>query len=245
MKSALKKCQVVNSFWLKIFALVAMTMDHTAAALTCGSWYLPMRCIGRIALPIYCFLLAEGFFHTSSRKNYLLRLLLLFLVSEPLYDITFHNAFPYWWNQNILLTLAIGLGTIWLVEAMDPFLSKTGGDLAGRSRSIVLWALKLLACFAGLCLSEITMADYGCGGIFLILSFYFFRQRPIRLCIAVLISLGVLIEGIEIYGMIAMIPILLYNGQRGTSLHSKGMQYAFYLYYPVHIAVLLLIQSML
>lgn len=245
MKSALEKCQVVNSFWLKIFALVIMTIDHTAAALNCGSWYLPMRCMGRIAFPIYCFLLAEGFFHTSSRKNYLLRLFLLFLISEPLYDITFYNTFPYWWNQNILLTLTIGLGTIWLVEAMDSFLSKIDSDLSGRSRFTVLWALRLLACFAGLCLSEITMADYGCGGIFLILSFYFFRGKPIRLCMAVLISLGVLIGGIELYGMIAMIPILLYNGQRGTPLHSRGMQYAFYLYYPVHIAVLLLIQSAL
>lgn len=56
----------IDSFWLKIIALATMTTDHIAAALPCGQWYLPMRCIGRIAFPIYCFLLAEGFCHTRS-----------------------------------------------------------------------------------------------------------------------------------------------------------------------------------
>jgi hypothetical protein len=242
LNAALKNCQVVNSFWLKLIALVTMTIDHTAAALVCGAWYLPMRCIGRIAFPIYCFLLVEGFFHTENRKKYLLRIFLLFLVSEPFYDLTLNNALPYWWNQNILLTLTIGLGTIWLVDAMDGFLSKVGGELTGRGRSTILWALKLLVCFLGLCLSEVTMADYGCGGILLILSFYFFRQKPVRLSIAVLISLVFFIGFIEIYAMIAMIPILLYNGQRGTLLGGRAMQYAFYLYYPLHIAVLMLIK---
>ena len=242
MNSALGRCQVVDSFWLKIIALVTMTIDHTAAALTCGSWYLPMRCIGRIAFPIYCFLLLEGFVHTGNRKRYLLRLLLLFLISEPVYDLALNHTWPYWWNQNILLTLSIGLGTVWLAEGMEALLSRIGGGVTGARRTVALWALKLSACFLGMALAEITGADYGYGGILLILSFYFFRRKPVGLCIAVLLSLVLFIGPIEIYGLLALIPILLYSGKRGALLQGRGMQYAFYLYYPAHIAVLWLIQ---
>lgn len=59
----------------------------------------------------------------------------------------------------------------------------------------------------------------------------------------VLLSLVLLIGPIEIFGLLALIPILLYSGKRGPLLQGRGMQYAFYLYYPVHIAVLLLMQS--
>ena len=242
MNAAQKRCQVVDSFWLKVIALVTMTIDHTAAALTCGSWYLPMRCIGRIAFPIYCFLLLEGFVHTGNRKKYLLRLLLLFLISEPVYDLALNGAWPYWQNQNVLLTLAIGLGTVWLAEGMEAFLSRVGGGVTGTNRTVALWALKLAACFLGMALSELTMADYGYGGILLILSFYFFRRKPVALCIAVLFSLTLFIGPIEIFGLLALIPILLYSGKRGALLQSRGMQYAFYLYYPAHIAVLRFIQ---
>lgn len=242
MNVAPRRCQVVDSFWLKLIALVTMTIDHTAAALTCGSWYLPMRCIGRIALPIYCFLLLEGFFHTGNRRQYLLRLLLLFLISEPVYDRVFHGVWLYGANQNILLTLAIGLGTVWLADGMEQVLARVGGYLTGTRRTVTLWALKLAACFLGMALAELTMADYGYGGIALILAFYFFREKPVRLCVAVLLCLVLLIGPIEIYGLLALIPILLYSGQRGALLQGHGMQYAFYLYYPAHIAVLRFIQ---
>lgn len=242
MNSALRRCQVVDSFWLKVIALVTMTIDHTAAALVYDSWYLPMRCIGRIAFPIYCFLLLEGFVHTGNRKKYLLRLLLLFLISEPVYDRALNGVWLYGQNQNILLTLSIGLGTVWLADRMEGLLSRVGSHLTGVRRTVALWALKLAACFLGMALAEVTMADYGYGGIALILSFYFFRGKPVRLCVAALLSLVLLIGPIEIFGMLALIPILLYNGKRGALLQGHGMQYAFYLYYPAHIAVLLLIQ---
>lgn len=243
MNSALRRCQVVDSLWLKLIALVTMTIDHTAAALPYGSWYLPMRCIGRIAFPIYCFLLLEGFFHTGDRRKYLLRLLLLFLISEPVYDLALNGAWPYWWNQNILLTLSIGLGTVWLVDRMEAVLSRVGGPLTGTRRAVALWSMRLSACFLGMALAEAVRADYGCGGIALILAFYFFRGKPAALCAGVLLSLVLLIGPIEIFGLLALIPILLYSGKRGPLLQGRGMQYAFYLYYPVHIAVLLLMQS--
>ena len=224
----------IDSFWLKIIALATMTTDHIAAALPCGQWYLPMRCIGRIAFPIYCFLLAEGFCHTRSRGRYLLRLCLLFLLSEPVYDLVFHQGFPYWGNQNILLTLALGLGTVWLVDAAD---------------RLELWALrwpvKLLACGLGLWLSEALFADYGWGGILLILSFCFFRGKPVPLCAAVSCSLVLAIGIIEVFGLLALLPILLYSGKQGDLLQKPWFQYAFYFYYPVHIAVLWLVQLML
>lgn len=123
---------------------------------------------------------------------------------------------------------------MWLVDAAD---------------RLELWALrwpvKLLACGLGLWLSEALFADYGWGGILLILSFCFFRGKPVPLCAAVSCSLVLAIGVIEVFGLLALLPILLYSGKQGDLLQKPWFQYAFYFYYPVHIAVLWLVQLIL
>ena len=234
MSLTLERARVMDSFRLKLIALVTMTVDHAAVALEVGTWYLPMREIGRIAFPIYCLLLAEGFRCTRNRTRDLLRLLGLFLLSEPVYDLTLRGAWPDWSNQNVLLTLAIGLSSVWLVD--------TAGKLL-RRREEALAVLAPLACLPGLILAEVLRADYGYGGVLLVLCFYLFRERPALLCLSVLVTMVFTIGFVEIYGIIALLPILLYNGQRGIPLRGWAVKYAFYLYYPAHIAVLCLLQQ--
>lgn len=61
---------------------------------------------------------------------------------------------------------------------MEAVLSRVGGPLTGTRRAVALWSMRLSACFLGMALAEAVRADYGCGGIALILAFYFFRGKP-------------------------------------------------------------------
>ena len=94
--------------WLKLLALVFMFCDHAGKML----WpQMPeMRMIGRLAFPLYCWCMVVGFHYTRSVPKYLLRLLVVGLVSQPLYML----ALDHHWNEpNILFTLLAALLALW------------------------------------------------------------------------------------------------------------------------------------
>ena len=108
----------ISAATLKWIALITMTIDHFAASglfsqLAYGmvGWrladqlYMLLRIIGRLAFPIYCFLLAEGFRHTRSRERYALRLGLFALISEIPFDLAACHVVWDWNDQNVFFTL--------------------------------------------------------------------------------------------------------------------------------------------
>lgn len=97
----------VTGSTLKIIAIVTMLIDHTAAVLLGNNMI--MRMIGRIAFPIFIFLLIEGAIHTRSKMKYALRLCLFALISEIPFDLAFSNEAFFFGYQNVFFTLAIGM----------------------------------------------------------------------------------------------------------------------------------------
>ena len=94
--------------WLKIIALVFMFIDHA------GKMLFPaipeMRILGRIAFPIYVWCMIVGFHYTRSVPKYLLRVLVVGIISQPLYMLALNHT----WNQpNVFLTLFLGLCALW------------------------------------------------------------------------------------------------------------------------------------
>ena len=101
--------RLLSGSWLKVIAMVSMAIDHlsaylfryhpdfTEALFTVGSkqvsWCFLMRCIGRLAFPLFAFLLVEGFLHTSNRMKYGRNLLLFALLSEIPFDLVFFTLF--------------------------------------------------------------------------------------------------------------------------------------------------------
>ncbi len=209
---------------LKWIAVISMLIDHTAevlmnhnAALTDPIWaqiYVLMRGIGRIAFPIYAFLLVEGFLHTRDVKKYLTRMFLFAVVSEIPFDLAvFHTPF-YWGYQNVFFTLFLGLLA-----------------LAGIRWGTGLWkqALALIMCVGA---AQLINCDYGAFGVFFIVLLYMTRYDKKTQTV-----LGALSLVWELPGILAFIPIRLYNGTRGRC----GNKYFFYAFYPAHLLILWMI----
>ena len=109
--------KILTSFHLKIIALFSMSLDHIGSILFPDCLFL--RLLGRISLPIFVFLLIEGYFHTSSKGKYFLRMLVFAFISEPFYDFAFYDTFFYSKNQNILFLLALGILFLFLLEQVS------------------------------------------------------------------------------------------------------------------------------
>lgn len=203
----------MNGFTLKWIALVSMAVDHVG--MTLFPQYIMLRIIGRLAFPIYCFLLVEGAVHTSNRKRYLGRLLLFALISEVPFDLAVSGKVFAVQSQNVFFTLALGLGAVFLLE------------IRGKYPYAILGSVGLL--FA----AQFAQTDYGGGGVLIILLFYLFREKPVVKAVSFSAANVLCYGGLQNYAILSLVPILCYNGKRGP-----GMKYLFYVFYPAHLLVL-------
>ena len=212
----ISRYQRLDGTVLKLIACLSMFIDHLGAV--CFSGMMGFRIIGRLAFPIYCFLLVEGAVHTRNMKKYILRMGIFALISEVPFDLAFYHRLVYTGHQNVFFTLGLGLLAIWFLE--HPIEQLDIPD--------VLY--KLLVIIAAGLIAEFFNTDYGFTGIAVICIFYYLRGQP-QLKYPIAAILLAAMGGVEVYAVLALIPILLYNGQRGRQ--TKVMQYGFYIFYPI------------
>lgn len=236
----------ITSISLHIMAMVFMLCDHLWGTVIPGNDWL--TCIGRLAFPIYAFMLVEGYFHTKSLKKYVGRLLIFALLSEIPFNLAMGSRMLYPVHQNVLWSFLIAIGMIYWNEK-----AKRSGKMWKR----VLVGLGTVV--IGSVLGLLTMVDYYHAGILMVMTFYFLRGRKWwnyagQLVCLWYINLEVLgglsyqwtLFGREIwvsqqsFALLALIPIWLYRGRQGY--HSKALQYTYYAFYPVHLLVLGLIK---
>ena len=105
---------------------IDFSMDYASMALSQGGagwlyilYQIMRRGIGRLAFPIYCFLLIEGFERTHSRAKYAFRLFLFALISEVPFDLAFHGQRVYLYYQNVFFTLLLGLLMMWAMKELE------------------------------------------------------------------------------------------------------------------------------
>ena len=225
-----QKWKVLSGSALKTIALVCMIIDHTASYLrthfslvlfTTASGdktlYWLMRFIGRLAFPIYCFLLVEGFIHTRDRKKYGLRLLIFAVISEIPWNLAHAHKLLYS-SQNVFFTLLLGYCGMWVYEYF-------------REDRIKQFA----GVFALLLVSLFLEADYGMSGYGFILMMYILRENKILQA-----AIGCCFLSSTWMAGLAFIPINLYNGERGF-IKSRVLQLIYYAIYPVHLFIFYLI----
>ena len=226
----LSKIKFLSGSWLKLIAVVSMLIDHTAhilwmddpvmtaALITLGgreiSAYWIARKIGRVAFPIFCFLVAEGCRHTRSKVKYGLNLALFAVISEIPFNLMMNGTLACPGKQNVFVTLLLGVLLLWVYDWDRKELWKAVGFLMVGACAI---ALKV---------------DYGLAGAILVLVMYALRKKP---ALRAIVTYPLLSGGAAAF--CAFAPISLYNGKRGF-IRSRWLKYAFYLFYPVHILIL-------
>lgn len=233
---------------LKLIACITMLLDHIGVVIIMDCFenatgankglflelYEILRTIGRLAFPIYCFLLVEGHAHSSNPKRYGLRLLIGAMLAEVPFDLAAFGAITMR-HQNVMVTLLLGFVMLEVVK---------------KSRNL---PVKLLLIIPFAIAAEYLNADYGADGILVIALFSLTRELPGRAllqffglwCIfspshlMALNWLGGFSVTIQEWAVVAMVPICLYDGRK--TITSKVVQWSFYLFYPAHLLVLYLI----
>lgn len=211
---------------LKLIACVTMLIDHI------GSLFFPqnlwLRIIGRLAFPIYCFLLAEGAHYTKNPVKYGLRLFAGLLLAELPFDLALYGSLS-WAHQSVMFTLLLAF-------LMSQIMKKL--PLVGKALAVIPFY------FA----AELLHTDYGGMGIILCAVFIISRELPESLIFqtvgVLLVNLSYFTQSfIQPFATLAMIPIALYSGKKTSG--SKLLQWAFYLFYPVHLLILWLVRQFL
>ena len=235
--------KIINNNTLKIIAMILMLLDHLWGTIIPGNQW--MTLIGRMAFPIFAFLIVEGFFHTSDLKKYMKRLFIFGLISEIPFNLIYTGSIIFPFHQNVMFTLLLGLLIINEIDKLK------------NTKEIKKKIIPILKIFLFLLISIIGFVDYGVTGVLTIVVFYLFRGFKLA-WIGQLISLILLyivfFEGqsvilnifnheyflpLQSIGVLSLIFIWLYNGEKGKN--NKLIKYLFYSFYPVHMLVIYLI----
>ena len=224
-----EKFRFLSSSGLKVIAVITMLIDHVASVFLKKNQilllqiagkeltlYYLMRMIGRLAFPIFAFLLAEGFHYTSDRKKYGIRLFVFALISEIPWNLE-HTGKLFYSSQNVFFTLLLGYLGLYLIEKMKTSPNKT---------KEIIWL------FALLLISIVLRSDYGGTGFCFILLMGLLRNYPVFRA-----ATGACLLPSKWQAGVAFIPIAFYNGKRGF------IKILFYAIYPLHMLILYLIKK--
>ena len=229
---------------LKLIAAVAMTLDHV------GIMFFPqvkwLRLIGRLAYPIFAYMIAEGCRYTRSRKRYFLQLFTLAVLCQTVYYLADGSMY-----LSILFTFSCSVLTVFALQEAKKDLFAPEGI---RWRGPVLF----IASVAGVWLLNRKLTiDYGFWGCMVPVFVSFFRsvssdapawllrldRKPVHILMlaAGLVILGYSLGGNQMWALLTLPLLLAYSGKRGT----LPMKYFFYIFYPLHLALLQVISWLL
>ena len=218
----------MTAFVIKMIAILTMLTDHTGAVFDLHFGY---RVVGRIAFPLFVFLIAEGCRHTKSMEKYLLRLGLFALISEVPFDLAFGNDIDFLNSTNIFYTLFLGVMCVYIFKQM-------------RSAPY-FWLFSAVPVYGIMMAADWLGTDYGGIGvlfIFLTAAVCEFKninyERFLQAGIMIIFMMWLYYPNMLLLaGSFAALPlILLYSGEIGVNV--KNVKYVFYLFYPVHLALL-------
>ena len=219
----------LNANALKLIALITMTVDHVGYLLFPSVLWL--RIIGRLAFPIYAFMIAEGCLHTRNIGKYFATVAATAFFCQVVSFVTTGSLY-----QCILVTFSLSIGLFWLATfaATKPPIIRFPLLLTGLF--LILYPTVILP----MQLSNTDFGiDYGMYGVLLPLAFTLGKtKRKQLLCGAlILLSYCISVGGIQYYSLLALLLLALYNGTRGK----WKLKWFFYLYYPAHLGILYLL----
>ena len=241
----MEKTKLLSGNLLKILGCVFMLIDHLGAIIFPEVLFL--RIIGRLAYPIFAFALSEGCFHTRSRLKHFLLIFIMAILIQVVYVLAMKD-----YSLSIFLVFSISIILIYLYD----YIQKTTSDILeseeNSPKRYLLWILLIfifLVIIAATIIFDITTpylkASYGFQGVLIPVIVYITmkltnRSLPVSLLvmgIALSASALMRMEYLNFFGLIAVLLLFLYNGERGK----YNLKYFFYIFYPVHLAIIYLI----
>lgn len=259
----------MSALTLRIIACICMLLDHIGYCFAGRYPFLtPLRWIGRIAFPLYVFLIVNGFRHTSNRPRYALRLLIFAVISQVPFALMTHPK-NMLGTLNVFVTLLLALLTVWATDEMRK-----------RRFTKYLCFLPTIAVYF-LYYFGLIRSDYGAKGVLLAMTFYLFEGNIVLTAIGMLVSIYhayvlhypisaafFLVQRLrgraytiapltvpngwqmaQLFCLVSLVFILLYNGKKGKTPSSKAgakaVQLGFYLFYPAHMLLLYALRRLL
>ena len=229
-----KKYQILDGTTLKLIAMISMVFDHA------GDMFFPdvmwPRMIGRLAMPIFSFFIAEGFSHTRDKKKYLCRLGIFALISEIPFDLAFEGRVGLG-HQNIMLSFFLAVVALMLYDWIQ------GGTKSEENHaSIGKTVLGVIAVAAIAALSLLLRADYTIFAVIAVFLFYVLLQKHPLVRTGVGVAFLALTRTVGYYCTtgLSFIPLAMYNGKKG-----KGLKWLFYGFYPGHLLLLAAIKHIM
>lgn len=256
MENANVKKSMINGKTMKIWASIIMFIDHIGAVIierllvdekilampgyssvftdgvigTLGRVDMVLRYIGRIAFPLFVFLLVEGFVYTHNRMKYALRLLLFALVSEVPFDIANNGKVLEFTHQNVFFTLLIGFLVLMAIDKLSEVL-----------KTKWVWVLTtIVIVIAGMALAHLAKTDYDMFGVLSVYACYLLKRYR-KTSFAVVCGILTMAQVVEIFAFLGLPIIARYDGTRGK----VKCKYLFYLFYPGHLLFLALVRMLL
>ncbi len=223
----LDKIRILDQTTLKLIAIVSMAIDH------CGAVFFPqaiwMRLVGRIAMPIFCFFVAEGYRLSSDRPRYLLRMGIFALISEIPFDMALFEGRIGFEYQNVMWTFFFAILALMAYNKIKELVKGLPGRLLGALASIAI------AFFAVL-----LSTDYSAYGVGLVLIFYVMYEKGLlaQNAVAALYQIATSGQSPQSYAVISAVPLMMYSGKKG-----KGFKWFFYSFYPLHLTIIWILRD--
>ncbi|MBR0200704.1 MAG: hypothetical protein IJQ42_11120 [Oscillospiraceae bacterium] len=226
----LEKLRILDGTSLKLIAMISMVFDHVGDMFFPGALW--MRMIGRLAMPLFSFCIAEGYAHTKNKQRYLMRMGVFALVSEIPFDLAFEGRVGLG-HQNIMLSFFLAILALMVFDRIR-------GE--GKEHAAGKTLLGILCVCAVAVLALLLRADYTLFAVLAVFLFYVLRNRHPLLRCGVGVGFLALTRTVGYYRAtgLSLIPLLLYNGKRG-----RGLKWLFYAFYPGHLLLLYLLKTVL
>lgn len=211
---------------LKIIALLTMTCDHVGKELL--PQYPILQIIGRLAFPIFAFMIAEGCVYTKNKLKYFVSVTLLGLLCQVVYFVAMGSLY-----QCVLITFSLSIGLIFAME------------YARKKKTVLSKILVMAVFFLALFICEIMPdmlswtdfeIDYGILGVLLPVIIYLGPNQWAKIVgtTVMLVMLALFLGNVQWYGLLAVPFLIVYNSKRGK----WKLKHLFYIYYPMHLVVI-------
>lgn len=209
---------MLNVSNLRFLACFFMVLDHIGILLEIPF----LRILGRISYPLFAYLIVNGFYHTRNIRKYLLRLLLLAVVSELFFDLYIFDNVDFS-RQNVLFTFFFSLLAIYSLHTYKSI---------KRVIFVILSALMVV----------LFTCDYGLRGFAVVLLFYYFEKYPFICFLGIGYMLYLSAGFVGLCGLVSIFVIFLYSPKKKFS---KKYKILFYLFYPIQYIVLYFVEKLL